>query len=101
MASLSISSTPSPKEERVFDSASVVSATTTTGSLLAANALRTAAAIQNRGNKSVFVSFGATATAATGVEVTGGSTYFEENYKGELSVIADSGSQDVFVVEFV
>jgi len=101
MASLTTGFTAPPKEERTPSSQAVVIATTTTGSLLAANAARTAAYIQNRGNRDVFVAYGATATAATGVLIPGGGTFFEENYTGEFSVLADQGSQDVFVAEFI
>jgi len=101
MASLTTGFTAPPKEDRVPGSAVVVTATTTSSTLLAANPARTAATFQNRGNRSVYITFGATATAATGIEVPGGGTYFEENYTGVFSVIADQGSQAVFVVEFI
>ena len=101
MASLTVGFTQPPKEDRTPNSAAVTAVTTTSGVLLAANTARTAVYIQNRGNRAVFVTYGATSTASTGVEVPGGATFFEENYTGQLSAVAEQGSQDVFVAEFV
>lgn len=101
MASLTTSFKAAGPPDRVPNSTAVVAASTTSASLLAANTARTAAYIQNRGNRDVYVTYGPTATTATGILVEAGATFFEENYTGELSVITAAGTSSVFVAEFI
>ena len=75
-----------------------VSVGTTAVTLIAANDERTSFYIENRGTDSIYIRMGAGA-AATDIELSPGDIAICDDYTGEVSAIAASGTQDVYVVE--
>jgi len=68
--------------------------------LLAANPSRRLVIIQNLGANPIFVNFGSTALAASGLQIGSGQTFIDDHTNGVINAIALVGSNDVRIVEF-
>lgn len=75
--------------------------TTTSATVLSAQSTRKGFSVLNPGTTTIFLEYGGTATATTGIPIPGGFLWVEPMaYTGQLSLITQSGSQAVVVRSF-